>query len=298
MKTFVPAARANWARPLALYWRRRRGLRRSSARSAAPPAPATSIVAIHQHFLDARRTVMISAAAAAPVPTAPVNPVSRFSVVERIVTRRLIEARPLDAEVPIATLERLAVVDTRLAASPRATAPPQVARAAALARAGVAPTPSLAGLTQTSAAARIPERVGRQRRKMPRSRLLPQRQPSRRSATATFAAATASTPRLSPLPRRTVLDEVPMAWRRTPPAAAAVASAAPAQIAEQRSTQAVVRPSVTDAGPEPSLTRKMSPGPAVAPNVAFDAPTMERLADNVLRRIERRVRIERERRGL
>ena len=79
--------------------------------------------------------------------------------------------------------------------------------------------------------------------------------------------------------------------RAVPPAAAAIAAAAAAD-------RAFVRMPPSSTQPEASAERKASAPRERAVPLALDPATIDRLADNVMQRIDRRIRVERERRGL
>ena len=87
-----------------------------------------------------------------------------------------------------------------------------------------------------------------------------------------------------------------MDWRA--PQARAVSHSPAAAIAAPPADRAVPRVPATAMQPEAPVPPKVNAARDKAAPLTLDPSTIDRLADNVMQRIDRRVRIERERRGL
>jgi hypothetical protein len=193
-------------------------------------------------------------------------------VAERIVVKRLQEARPLDP--------------THRALSPAHPAPPTTMPRPASSRSGALPVAARA--TDND---RQPP-MGRSRRH--RVRIV---ETERRSTTRTRHDTThsARTMQVRETRWRQGLDAVRLEWRKTAPLHQAHATTAmgsnPSPASPARTPVAIgsSTPAATTHAPRPDRT---------SPVLTMDRSTLDRLADNVMQRIERRVRIERERRGL
>lgn len=91
-------------------------------------------------------------------------------------------------------------------------------------------------------------------------------------------------------------NPVPMVWRQSSRAEASADAGAALQPGETGGLRSTAPAAATASAPRsPKTAGGAAPAPAA---LTFDALVMDRLAEDVLRRIERRVRIERERRGM
>jgi hypothetical protein len=261
--------------PLSLYWRRRR---RMTAFTPAPlrivelrTCPVTRL-SVHQHFHHASHSRLVLSPTHSSVTTTPAT-ASRTGVTERIVVKRLLEARPLDAPNGSPSPRAVPAVATAVAHSARGSSRPVTTHGQHDGR-----RPSM----RRSRLHRI--------RTLESERLTTDR--TRHDTTRV-----ARTMQLRETRWRQGIDVVRLEWRKatqSPPrqedaVAAAARGAAPAASA-RTSPESVAS---TPARPTHLPRRDSAP-----PLLTMDRSTLDRLADTVMQRIERRVRIERERRGL
>jgi hypothetical protein len=276
-------SRRPWRRisPVSLYWRRRT---RMTAFRAAPlriverrTSPVTRL-SVHQHFHHAShsRLVFSPAALTTVFSTTPVG-ASHPGVTNRILVKRLLEARPLDAT---------------------SAAPSRILPTAATT--GLRPAP---GSGDRPIAAGASSERGRPARRSTRRHRIQIVETERLTHRLTTGRAQHETTRVSRTMQvretrwRQGTDVVSLEWRKASPSPSADSALAPAPA---RSTAPPVP------GHTPAEAARSTPAPITAsprrehplPALTMDRSTLDRLADNVMQRIERRVRIERERRGL
>jgi hypothetical protein len=290
--------RMRWPMPrVALYWRRRRAARTAvtnrivhvrTARTTVTNrivhvrTAQVSRVSVHQHVLRVRHSpVGPSPAAAATTTVVRVAAPSRVS--ERIVVRRLLEVRPLDARPPAAPQAQGPAARVLHSAAPAAALTGPAANAAADPPRGVV-SPD-AGRRERTADLR------RERTVETRHVLTERARQELNQVTRTERAADRWV--------RQRVEAVRLEWRTTPPSPgtrAGHSASAPPPAGDRSRPAAASAPPATAAAPAIAAAGRGGPPPASAP--ALDRAALDRLADDVLQRIERRVRIERERRGL
>lgn len=317
----VRSAETAWPRwrllpSLSLYWRRRRAAPRSIVRvvraiEARMASPVTAL-SVHQHIHRAPRIVR-----ARP----PVSLQAVVRITERLVRNRWLGARPLDGAAAAALAHRaesVAAAGSRAAISPGAPEfQPQTARPGRSVR-------TTAGAAEASQALR---RLATRVVSVPRAELA-EASPSGRPGASRDHARRMDEPARDapPAARRHLMTtplmgtpgarraagpldvapesgrsgtrqvtEVPLSWR-TPAPAVASPRARPAA-----STTAHADPLAAPPRP-PDGAASSAPGQSPARDITaaamLDAGVVDRLADTVIQRIERRLRIERERRGL
>lgn len=291
MKTFRPTVRGWLMPPLSLYWRRRQRPLRTAYRPpgapltvSSPTAPAATtltLVSIQHHFHQPRHTTWLSRTSAAsrwlPQPTVMLPRVS-----ERIVVKRVIEARPIDGVAAMPAALHL------MLETPQASRPVTAARAR-LSPAPSAPTAPFPMNPSPRAPARVSARAAARDTEVTRTRQLLMERTRTETNELTRTVRTR---------RERVTDLVRLEWRRHQATRGADAAATPAApTSGSRGPSASVPQTIGTSAP--AIERSTSTQSRVAPaSLAVDPATVDRLADTVIRRIERRVRIERERRGL
>jgi len=324
VRRFAPERGAWLRRSVPLYWRRRPTMPRTIVRSVrageAPASSSPTFVSIHQHLHPAPRLIRMSAADRSE-PAVRVMPGSTTlvtRVTDRITSERWIHARSLDAahaaasprppwaNVPMAIVSRphaKANSDPHVEASARRHSRTTHDAEHTPAHRRAAPMPSLD--PSTPDAPRLADTAFPARSARSRTRLLAtaeqRRADARRPLVLEHAAAPAGRRAIgSPVvvapadaPRTRPASAVVMDWRQ--PQAAAIERAA-----LNTGTAAAADVRVAPAPPSSAPAATVPPTSASRENAApvFDAAALDRLVDTVMQRIERRVRIERERRGL
>jgi hypothetical protein len=293
MKTFRPKPRGWLMPPLSLYWRRRRRPLRMAHRPALPsttpapmvgaaPAPVPTFVSIQRHIHRPRHmTRLLSRCSTVTWRLAqPAAALPRVS--QRVIVKRIIEARPIDGPEALPAALQPMFDAPRVARLPEMTG----GRLFRASRPTAAPYPMTGA---TTAGPRASTRELAQSTELTHTRRLLL---ERSRADVTELARTIRTR------REQTTDLVRLDWRRTPVKHGN--DATPLQTARAplpSATSATALPTV--AATVPTHERTASAGSRVATaSVAVDPATVDRLADTVIQRIERRVRIERERRGL
>ena len=262
--------------PISLYWRRRR---RMTAFTAAPlrivelrTSPVTRL-SVYQHFHHASHSRQVfspthSSMSVSTTHVAAPHP----GVTERILVKRLLEARPLDATnsapAPASQAVRPTVVRpvssrSHMPAAPRATGD------------GRSLPSSRTQLHRIRSVETQQVTTNRTRHEMTRVAQTTQVRDTRWKG----------------------LDVVRLEWRKashSPPRHEDSGAA----VARGGASAAPARTSVDSVASTPVPAIHAPRREAAQPVLAMDRSTLDRLTDNVMQRIERRVRIERERRGL
>lgn len=299
---------------VSLYWRRRRAALRSILRVARVTethvaAPATAL-SVHQHFHQPPRIVRVHLPAS-------LQAVSR--VTERLLRERWRGARPLDDAPASVIAPRTGTVvepaPRAAGANPAPDSPPQMAqprRSARLTASAVAMSRPVRPLTARSHGVRGTEPAGALPAGSPPSgvharqigepahavTMVARRRPMTTPVLRTHRTRMATAPvDVAPGSERRGARQMaaPMDWRTPPPTSAperARRGASPGINADSPATSSW-SPGVST----PSVHGSTSARDNTAAGL-LDASAVDRLADTVIQRIERRVRIERERRGL
>jgi hypothetical protein len=300
---------------VSLYWRRRRAALRSLLRVAritetrvATPVTALSV---HQHFHRPPRIVRVHLPAS-------LQAVSR--VTERLLRERWRGARPLD-DAPVSVLaprpetvvgsEPRAPRAHRVPDSPQQMAPPR--RSDRLASGAGDMSRSVRPLTARGQAVRRTDPAGASPAESPAAprvharpvgqpvhgvtmvaRRPPMTTPALRTHRSRMVAAPVDVPAAPERPGTRQVAAVPLDWRTPPPSALERARPGASKGVNADSSAASSRsPGVSTPSAHGSTGARDNTASAL-----LDASVVDRLADTVIQRIERRVRIERERRGL
>ena len=258
-----------------MYWRRRR----RTVFAAVPlrtvelrTSPVTRL-SVHQHFHHASHSRLVLSPSYSTVSSSTTHvSAPRITIADRIVVKRLLEARPVDT--------------TNQASSPASVT--GVSR--------VVPPESSRSHTVVASSADDGRQPAMSRSRLHRIHTV-ETQHLTTSRTRHDTTRVSRTSQVRETRWRQGIDVVRLDWRKTSQSPAHQGESA-AVTGRSAATPVQTRTLVEAGTSTPALATPAPRRDGTAPVLTMDRSTLDRLADNVMQRIERRVRIERERRGL